>query len=247
MRRLFPEPGEIDDDLSLAAAYRAPAGKFLRVNFIASLDGATTVSGRSRGLQSPADLQVFRMMRALADVVLVGAGTAIAEGYGPMSDESAVGRLRLELGRPPTAPIAVVSRRASLSPSSQLAGASAPTIVITCEAADPDRRKALARAGMDVWVCGDDDVDLPAAVAGLVERGLAEITCEGGPQLLRTLLADRLVDELCLSISPALVGGEVRLIGDEPLAGLVPLGLRQVLEEDGMLFTRYAVPGKAVD
>src|ERR687883_1569611 len=118
MRLLFPDPRELDDDASLAEAYRAPAGRFLRINFIASLDGATTVAGRSRGLQSPGDLRVFRMLRALADVVLVGAGTAIAEGYGPMSDDSAVGRMRLALGRPATAPIAVVSRRASLSPQS---------------------------------------------------------------------------------------------------------------------------------
>jgi riboflavin biosynthesis pyrimidine reductase len=244
VRRLFPDVRDLDDDASLAEAYRAPAGRFLRVNFIASLDGATTVSGRSRGLQSPGDLRVFRMLRALADVVLVGAGTAVAEGYGPMSDDSAVGRMRLALGRPATAPIAVVSRRASLDPRSTLAGGSSPTILITCEAADPDRRTALAEAGLDVWVCGGHDVDLPTAVDRLVERGLAEITCEGGPQLLRSALAAGVVDELDLSMAPALVGGEVRLVGDEPLHDVVRLDLRQVLEEDGMLFTRYGVrPG----
>ncbi|WP_448627965.1 dihydrofolate reductase family protein [Geodermatophilus sp. URMC 64] len=241
MRALFPDVRDLDDDASLAAAYQAPAGRFLRVNFIASLDGATTVSGRSRGLQSPGDLRVFRMLRALADVVLVGAGTAIAEGYGPMSDDSAVGRLRLGLGRKGTAPIAVVTRRASLSPQSPLAGGSSPTLVLTCEAADADRRAALAAAGMQVLVCGEDDVDLPTAVDRLVERGLAEITCEGGPQLLRSALAAGVVDELDLSISPALVGGEVRLVGDEPLHDVVRLRLTQVLEEDGMLFTRYGV------
>src|SRR3954468_9887522 len=120
MRRLFPDPRELDDDASLAEAYRAPAGRFLRVNFIASLDGATTVAGRSRGLQSPGALRVFRMLRVLADVVLVGAGTATAGGDGPLSDASAVGRIRLQLGRPAPAPIAVVPRRASLSPQGPL-------------------------------------------------------------------------------------------------------------------------------
>jgi riboflavin biosynthesis pyrimidine reductase len=242
VRRLLPDPAPLDDDASLAQAYRAPAGRrFLRVNFIASLDGATTVAGRSRGLQSPGDLRVFRMLRALADVVLVGAGTATAEGYKPMSDDSAVGRMRLALGRPATAPIAVVSRRVSLSPQSPLAGGSSPTILITCAAADPEYRKALADAGFDVWVCGDDDVDLRLAVDRLAERGLAEITCEGGPQLLRSALAAGVVDELDMSMSPMLVGGEVRLLGDGPLPEPVQLDLRQVLEEDGMLFTRYAV------
>ncbi|MGY1809752.1 dihydrofolate reductase family protein [Blastococcus sp. SYSU D00669] len=238
MRRLLPDPADLAPD-EIGAAYRLPPGRALRINFIASLDGATTVAGRSRDLQSPGDLLVFRVLRALADVVLVGAGTAAAEGYGPMTDDSVVGRLRVELGRPATAPIAVVSRRASLEPGSRLAVPQ--TILVTCAAADAGRRAALADAGVQVLVCGEDDVDLPAALDALAGRGLAHVTCEGGPQLLRTALEAGVVDELDLSISPALVGGEVRLLGDVPLADVVRLDLRQVLEEDGMLFTRYGV------
>jgi riboflavin-specific deaminase-like protein len=215
----------------------------VRVNFIASLDGATTVAGRSRGLQSPGDLAVFRLLRALADAVLVGAGTAAAEGYGPTSDDPAVSRMRVALGRKPTAPIVVVSRRASLPPESRLARGEPRTICITCEAADADRRSALTGAGMDVLVCGEDDVDLPLALARLAERGFEQVTCEGGPQLLRSALSAGVVDELDLSIAPALVGGGVRLLG-EPLADVVRLDLRHLLEEDGMLFARYAVGGR---
>jgi riboflavin biosynthesis pyrimidine reductase len=244
MRRLLPVLGgndTLDDDASLAEAYRAPNGRFLRVNFIASLDAATTVAGRSAGLQSPGDLRVFRMLRALGDVILVGAGTANAEGYGPMDDDSVVARLRVALGRPAVAPIAVVSRRASIPLTSRLLGGEPRSLLITCEAADPDHRAALAEAGMDVLLCGEDDVDLPTAVDRLAERGLAQITCEGGPRLLWSALAAGVVDELDLSIAPALVGGEVRLIGEEPLPEFVRLDLELVLEEDGMLFTRYGV------
>jgi riboflavin biosynthesis pyrimidine reductase len=239
VRRLIPDAADLDD-AGLVEAYRLPPGRAMRVNFIASPDGATTVAGRSRGLQSPGDLAVFRVLRALADVVLVGAGTAAAEGYGPMSDDSTVSRMRTALGRPATAPIAVVSRRASVAPDSRLAGGASRTICLTCEAADPDRRSALADAGMDVLVCGEDDVDLPLALDRLAERGFEHVTCEGGPQLLRSALAAGVVDELDLSIAPALVGGGVRLLG-EPLADVVRLDLRQLLEEDGMLFARYAV------
>ncbi len=241
MRRLLPGPPADLDDAGLADAYRTPPGRLLRVNFIASLDGATTVAGRSRGLQSPGDLRVFRLLRALADAVLVGAGTAAAEGYGPMSDDSAVGRLRVALGRPATAPIVVVSRRASLAPDGRLAGGPSPTLCITCEAADADRRAALVDAGTDVLVCGEDDVDLPLALDRLAERGLEQLTCEGGPALLRSALTDWVVDELDLTIAPALVGGGVRLVGDDPLPDLARLDLRSLLEEDGMLFARYAV------
>lgn len=238
MRRLYPDAGEVPDDVSLAEAYRLPPGRSLRMDFIASLDGSIAVRGRSQGLQSPGDHRVFRVLRALADVVLVGHGTASAEGYGPVGPGSALGRLRAELGRSPTVPIAVVSRRGSLAPGDRLAVPGA--LLVTCEAADGDRRAALAAAGVEVLVCGDDDVDLPTALDALAARGLEQVTCEGGPQLLRTALEAGVVDELDLSLSPALVGDHARLL-DRPLPGVVRTELRQLLEEDGVLFVRYAL------
>ena len=241
MRRLLPDPGPLDEN-GLVEAYRLPPGRSLRVNFIAALDGAVTVQGVSEGLGSPGDRRVFNVLRALADVVLVGSGTAAAEGYGPMTPESKVGRLRTSLGRPATAPIAVVSRRASLAPGSRLAtGGDSPTILVTCEAADPSRRAALADAGVTVLVCGDGDVDLPAAVDALAGLGHEQVLCEGGPHLLRAALTAGVVDELDLSIAPALVGGDARLLGGDALPAPVRLDLRQVLEEDGVLFTRYGL------
>jgi riboflavin biosynthesis pyrimidine reductase len=237
VRRLLPDPGELDD-AGLADAYRLPPGRSLRVNFIASLDGAVTVGGVSEGLGSPGDKRIFDRLRALADAVLVGHGTAAGEGYGPISAATRVGRLRAELGQPPTAPIAVVSRQASLAPGDRLAVPS--TILITCAAADARRRQALADAGVEVLVCGEDDVDLPSALDRLAERGLEQVLCEGGPQLLHAAVTAGVVDELDLSIAPQLVGGEARLLRSR----LVPparLDLRQLLEEDGMLFARYGV------
>ncbi|MDT0277836.1 dihydrofolate reductase family protein [Blastococcus goldschmidtiae] len=242
MRRLLPSPGQDDgdlDDAALADAYRLPAGRSLRMDFVAALDGAVSVDGRSAGLGSPGDKRVFRTLRALADVVLVGAGTATVEGYRPVAPDSPVGRLRAELGRPAELPIAVVTRRASLDPASALA-ADRSTLILTCGAADADRRAALAAAGATVLLCGDDDVDLPAAVAALGDRGLQQVTCEGGPQLLRAALTAGLVDELDLTIAPALVGAAHRLLPDA-LPAPAGLELRQVLEEDGVLFTRYGV------
>ena len=235
-------PGLPLDAAGLAAAYELPPGRHLRVDFVASLDGAIAVEGRSGGLGSEGDRRVFRTLRALADAVLVGAGTAAAEGYRPVLADSAVGRLRAELGRPPVAPIVVVSRRASLSPDDQLVvDAVTPTVLVTCAAADPDRRAALAGAGVDVLVCGDDDVDLPAALDALAGRGLAQLVCEGGPALFTAALAAGVVDELDLTIAPLLVGGG---------PGLLPGGLPspaaarlvQVLTDDGVLFTRWALP-----
>jgi riboflavin biosynthesis pyrimidine reductase len=242
VRRLLPSPGAEDtadlDDDALVAAYRLPAGRSLRVDFVASLDGSITVQGRSGGLGSPGDKRVFRTLRALADVVLVGHGTAAAEGYRPVDADPAVGRLRTAIGRPASAPVAVVSRRASLAPGDRLAVPS--TVLVTCAAADAGRRAALADVGVTVLVCGEDDVDLPTALDALAERGLQQVLCEGGPALLSAALAAGVVDELDLTIAPALVGGESRLVTDA-LPGVVRPRLLQVLEEDGVLFTRYAI------
>ncbi len=241
MKRLFPDPGGLDD-ARLVDAYRLPAGRSLRVNFVASLDGAITVGGMSEGLGSPGDQRVFRLLRALSDAVLVGHGTAAAEGYRPITAASAVGRLRASLGRPATASVVVVSRRASLDPASRLVtGAVSPTVLVTCEAADTERRTALTAAGATVLVCGEDDVDLPLALDRLAELGHEQVLCEGGPRLLRAALTAGVVDELDLTVTPALVGGEARLL-DAALPGVHRLRLDQVLEEDGVLFTRYGIP-----
>jgi riboflavin biosynthesis pyrimidine reductase len=242
---LFPGPGGDDgaalDEAGLVEAYRLPAGRSLRVNFVVSLDGAVTVDGRSEALGSRGDRRIFAVLRALADAVLVGHGTAAAEGYRPMTADSAVGRLRASIGRPPTAPVVVVSRRASLDPGSQLVtGAVSPTVLVTCEAADAGRRAVLADAGVTVLVCGEDDVDLPPALDRLAELGHEQVLCEGGPQLLRAALTAGVVDELDLSIAPLLVGGETRLLG-AALPDPAGLQLRQALEEDGLLFTRYRI------
>jgi 5-amino-6-(5-phosphoribosylamino)uracil reductase len=244
VQRLLPSPGPVDE-AGLAEAYRLPAGRHLRVNFVAALDGATSVAGRSGGLGSDGDRRVFRVLRALADAVLVGHGTAAAEGYRPVLPDSAVGLLRAGLGREPVAPIVVVSRRASLAPHDQLVtDAVSPTVLVTCGAADPARRQALADAGVEVLVCGDDDVDLRAAVDALADRGLAQLVCEGGPTLFAAALAAGVVDELDLSIAPLLAGGAPGVLG-APLPVPVPARLAQVLEEDGYLFTRYAVEDPA--
>ncbi|SNR29548.1 dihydrofolate reductase family protein [Blastococcus mobilis] len=240
MRRLLPDPADLDD-AALIEAYRLPAGRSLRVNFVVSLDGAVTVRGVSEGLGSPGDQRIFRVLRALADAVLVGHGTAAAEGYRPLTADSAVGRLRTSLGRPATAPVVVVSQRASLDPRSRLVNeAVSPTVLVTCEAADADRRAALAAAGVTVLVCGDDDVDLTLAVDQLRRLGHEQVLCEGGPHLLRAALTAGVVDELDLTVSPALVGGQARLL-HAALPALQRLQLHQVLEEDGVLFTRYGV------
>jgi 5-amino-6-(5-phosphoribosylamino)uracil reductase len=229
VRRLLPDPS---DDVDLAAAYALPEGRHVRVNFASSADGAVTVSGTSRALSSDADRELFHLLRAMSDVVLVGAGTGRKENYGGA---------RVVDGKAP--PIAVVSRSLGLNPAARFfTETTTRPIVITCGASPADQRGELA-AVADVVLAGDDDVDLRLAIAALAERGLVHVLCEGGPQLFGSLLSFGLVDELCLSLAPVLAGGTAgRIVVGLDTDVATAATLEHVLEDDGHLFLRYAVP-----
>ena len=241
MRKIFPSAGAELDLPGLAEAYAYPRERWLRANFVSSADGAAYVDGRSGGLSSRGDMRVFAVLRVLADVVLVGAGTARTEEYKPASHRDALKPLRE--GRTATVPIALVTRTLGLNLASPLfteAQPDARTIVITCAASDDDLRAETAKVA-DVIVAGDEAVDLTAALDALRDRGLGRVLCEGGPHLFGDLSAAGLVDELCLSLSPMLAGpGASRIIAGTA-SDARPLALTQVLAaDDGFLFCRYA-------
>lgn len=258
MRQIYPEPAVLTDR-ELAARYQGPDAApqtphWLRANMVASLDGAATVRGRSGGLSGEADRQVFAMLRALADVIVVGAGTARTERYGPVRPSKEGGRWAwLRAGRAPAAPIAVITRRLDLDPAGPLLAAPpglARPILITTEAAPPDRRAAMAGRA-ELIVAGRDSVDVRAAVEALTGRGYRHILTEGGPFLLSQIIDAGLLDELCLTLSPLLAGpGASRIVaGTGPPrqpggAGARPLQLAHVLADDGHLICRYVRPAE---
>jgi riboflavin biosynthesis pyrimidine reductase len=147
MRMILPKAGDELDDFELAEAYAYPRERWLRTNMVMSADGAGSLNGLSGGLSAAGDKRVFGILRVLADVVLVGSGTAEAESYSPARPRPALASLRA--GRPATATIAVISGSLDLDLDSPLfteAPADARTIVITREAARPELRTAAAKA-----------------------------------------------------------------------------------------------------
>lgn len=237
-------PGPAVDDRALEEHYAYPSGltsPFVQVNFVASADGAATVSGRSAGLSSPGDKKVFALGRDLADVVLVGAGTALAESYGGIKRTEVRAERRARLGLSEVPPIAVVTGRGSIPPSSPLiTESSVPAIVLTSDASPVAWRKELADAGAEVVVAGEDRVDAALALAALADRGLLRVCCEGGPTLFADLVAAGLVDQLCLTVAPLLAGaGAVRIATGLPSAAPTDLSLASVLSDEGFLMLRY--------
>jgi riboflavin biosynthesis pyrimidine reductase len=242
MYRLWPDPstGELTDEELLASYLPTDRDRpWLRVNFVASADGAVSVAGYSAGLSGPADKRVFGLLRMLCDAVMVGAGTLRHEGYGAMRLDERRRAWRRAAGLAEYPPLVLVSSRLDLDPDSPMF-TEAPTrpIVLTHGGSPADQRRALADRA-DVLVCGDAEVDLTAARELLAERGLRQVLCEGGPHLFGSLAAADAVDELCLTVSPLLAGpGAARIIAGPP-APVRQLRLAHVLSADDNLLLRY--------
>jgi riboflavin biosynthesis pyrimidine reductase len=236
VHRLLPAPAQDLDDGALAGHYAYPDGRtapWVRVNFVSSVDGAVSVEGRSGGLGSDGDRRVFGLLRELAEVVLVGAGTVRAEDYR--------GARRPTRGRDLPPPVAVVTGSADLDPAARLfTDTRVPPIVLTTAAAPAPRRARLAAAGADVAVL--DDLEPATLLRELGRRGLHRVLCEGGPSLFGALLGADAVDELCLTVAPLLVAGDAGRIANGPAAPRA-MSLVGALTEQDALLLRYRRSG----
>jgi riboflavin biosynthesis pyrimidine reductase len=240
VQALYPtEPSALSDD-DVAELYGYPAGRtWVRANFVSTLDGAVQGADDKAGsISDSADRRVFALLRSLSDVVVVGAGTARAEGYAPVQPHEVDTDLRRRLGLTAVPSIAVVSSSLDVS-ETLVRGGPAPTLVLTTAAAATARVEE-AKAHAEVLVVGDETVDPDAVVDALSARGFDRVLLEGGPQLMRSFVAADRCDELCLTVSALLVGGDRhRLLRGGAVDPPSALRLRHLLEEDGTLFCRY--------
>ncbi len=188
MQRIHPTPGAT----SIEDAYAAPLGEhpdrpWVMLCMVSSIDGSTVVDGRSAGLSSTNDSAVLLHLRSLADVVLVGSGTARGEGYGPPST--------------PDQRIGVVTGSGRVDTTSELFTSGAG-FVVTTETATID-------GDVDVLRAGRTEIDLQLAVERIPELhpGATVVQAEGGATLNAALAGADVLDELNLTTSPAVVGG----------------------------------------
>jgi riboflavin biosynthesis pyrimidine reductase len=223
-----------------------PHAPLLRASMVTSVDGgAADANGHTAELGGGGDAEVYRTLRALADGILVGAGTVRAEGYGPHRMPARLAERRRADGRDASAPMVLISHSLDLDPGASIfTEAVVPTVVVTCRASPPAQREALSEVARLV-VAGDRYVDLTAALRALHDdHGLAHLVCEGGPRLLAALLESDLVDELCVTLAAQLLGAS----GSELPPGITagphpahPLQLESLCEQDGELYIRYTL------
>ena len=215
MRTLFGPDGDLRE------VYAAPRTPWLRVNMVSTVDGAASgEDGLTGSINNDADQRVFALLRELADAVVIGAGTARAEGYTPLEQ-----------------PVVVVSRSGRLPET--LRGAAPGRVLMATVSVAAGLDEARDVLGTDnVLVLGSHRVDLAAMKQQLVDRGYAELLCEGGPHLLRDLLDQGVADEIACTYVPKVVSGLHPRITDGPPVD-VRLTLHSLVEEDGTLLGRW--------
>ena len=220
-----------------------PRPRWVRGNMIASLDGGATADGKSGGLGGAGDRAVFGLMRHLADVILVGAGTVRAENYSGAQFSPAQRQARQHRGQAEVPPIAVLTNSAMLDHDAKLfTHTDVRPLILTCADAAADATARLGSVAEVVDASGhrSDRVDVGAALTALADRGLVRVLVEGGPAILGELIEHGLLDELCMTIAPLLVGGAAgRIVAG---AGQVHTDMRRshlLADEDGYLYTRY--------
>ncbi|MDT7538647.1 MAG: hypothetical protein QOI82_2232 [Actinomycetota bacterium] len=242
LHQLFPVAGEVDiESVYDGTLEPAPNDRpHVTVNMVASADGGTAVEGRTGVLSSAPDRAIFRLLRSLADVVLVGAETVRAEGYGTVKASDDVRARRVARGQTPAAALAIVTRSLHLDWSSKLF--TDPTqrpFVIAPADAEAEALRAASEVAT-VIRAGTGSVDLREALRQLrQDHDVLRVLCEGGPTL-NTQLAHGLLDQLCLTVSPQLVGGASKtILADVALEAPLDLRLASVLVADSELFLRY--------
>lgn len=234
-----------DDGERSARAFVASLGLRTRdvvvADMVATVDGRASVSGRSVGLGNDADRALLRELRAEADAVLVGTGTLAAERYANLLDDEARER-RLAEGRPAHPVVATISRRLDL-PVGDAPIFSEPGVPISAFAeagAEPAQPPAVA-AQLEV-VALPAPITMRAVLDALRRRGVHGVLCEGGPSLLRRLVAEGLLDDLCLTVSPLLVAGEAAsILEGDALPEPARLTLRDVHRAGDHLFLHYGL------
>lgn len=221
IRRLFPDCATTTVAASasgLGFGERAPAGRpFIAVNMVSTADGKATLGGKTAAISADADRELFHHLRTQADGILVGAGTVRIEGYGKVTKTPELQAKREREG----------------------VRAEALAVIVTRSGNIPDDTPLLRDARESVRMIGD----LAGALGELRREGVRSLLCEGGPTLNSSLFAEGLVDELFLTLAPAIAGAKETktIVEGGALPETVGLELLTAHEASGHLFLRYRV------
>lgn len=210
---------------------------------MSTLDGSVQgLDGRSGSINTESDHEVFALLRALSDVIMVGAGTVRSEGYQAVDLQPWQRVIRSAEGLAPLPLLVVITRSLDLDPAFvDPPDEHGSVLIVTADYHAPAAIEPFREAGAEVLQASGPTVDLSWVLEVLATRGQRRILTEGGPSLHRDLLASGLIDRLSLTLAPSVVGGVGhRSTSGAALAERADFDLDFVLlADDQTLFTDY--------
>jgi len=233
VRELLPQTSADVGDLAatLRADERmAPGRPWVLANMVSTLDGAASLDGRSGGIGGDGDRALFAAVRSLADLIVVGAGTARAERYGPAASGARIAVVTSSLDLPDDLPLFEAARQGRAHP------------IVICPASSPQERRDHLAGFAEVVTVDGDGVAPADIVAAATVAGARVVLCEGGPSLLAQFVAADLIDEWFVTIGPMVASGTAPRILTGSGQDLRGVALSRVWEQDGTLFLRYLRP-----
>lgn len=243
--------GEIDTTL-------APTPRSLVLsNMVQSLDGAAALDGRSAGLAGPDDRRVFSALRTIADVVVVGVGTATAEQYRPLPRSVELDDFRRQHGRPIRRRLAIVTGRGLVDQRVPALTSPNDLIVVTCARGISAANDLAARfRGLTIMTAGDDRVEpelMVTQLTALLETGdhcetttqsPINVLCEGGPTLLGSMVEANAIDHMFTTVGATIVGGDGPRSTNNLSVGRRPWSLRRAwVGDEGDVFLHHVPHG----
>jgi riboflavin biosynthesis pyrimidine reductase len=246
MKQIFPEEIEVDPITVYNNDIRTPINSrpWMLLNMVNSVDGFISFEGKAGGLSGPMDKNIYQIIRGLADIILVGAGTVRAENYNaPKTPEGSLAEFRKSRGQEKRPRIAVLSSELNLNPDMGLFAKrhledKPPLIYTKSESFKKNGSQFISSS--EIIDFPEEELHVSRVVENLFDQNAKIVVCEGGPNLNAHLLAAGVIDEFCLSLSPRVVGGEdPALLLNQPVNSPIELSLDRILLEDEFLFCRY--------
>ncbi|MGB9965459.1 2,5-diamino-6-(ribosylamino)-4(3H)-pyrimidinone 5'-phosphate reductase [Halobacterium sp. CBA1126] len=213
------------------------------VNAAMSADGKLSTRRREQvAISGEADFRRVDELRASVDAVMVGVGTVLADDPSLTVDDSALVADREQRGDSPQPARVVADSHARTPPDARVLDGAAETYVLVAEEEPVEHCESLEAAGATVVVAGENRVALPEALDQLEAHGVEDLMVEGGGELIFSLFADDLVDELSVFVAPKIIGGRdapTLADGDGFVDDFPPLDLTGVERVDDGVLLQY--------